>query len=551
MRTLLTALAHFARVAPAKPALVVSRKGVWTQFSFADLHEETERWARSWRNLCPTQGAVVFLILQHGIDMYPAFLGAMRAGLVPSFLPYPTPKQDTALYWRAHKALLARVQPACILSYAELLPALQDITADTSCTVLDIATVSLGASNAELPPAPDVANPKLTALLQHSSGTTIGATPYDRIISWLPLYHDMGLITAFLLPISLGATVISIDAFDWLTRPDMLFDEISRFRATLCWLPNFAFNHLVRTRDRDRSYDLSSMRAFIDCSEPCKPETAESFEQVFAGHGLRPNAVQVSYAMAEAVFAVTQTRFADKPRTLSVDRAAFTGRSEIVLVPRDTANALHFLSCGSPVEGAALRIVPKAGDRAWHRLSHGFAALGLGRKPPVDLVVGEIQIHGPFMFDGYFRNQAATEAAFDGAWFRTGDMGFVHQGELFVCGRLKEMLIVHGRNYYANDIEDVVNRVAGVKPGRVVALGVYDPVTATEEAVVMAETLLHGTDDAARNALSKAIRAQVFDELSLSLRRVEIADEGTLIKTTSGKLSREENIKRLGVGVFA
>jgi fatty-acyl-CoA synthase len=110
---------------------------------------------------------------------------------------------------------------------------------------------------------------------------------------------------------------------------------------------------------------------------------------------------------------------------------------------------------------------------------------------------------------------------------------------------------VHGRNYYANDIEDVVNRVAGVKPGRVVALGVYDPVTATEEAVVMAETLLHGTDDAARNALSKAIRAQVFDELSLSLRRVEIADEGTLIKTTSGKLSREENIKRLGVGVFA
>jgi acyl-CoA synthetase (AMP-forming)/AMP-acid ligase II len=126
MQTIFRALAHFAETTPAKPAIVVGRKGQWTQFSFADLQDETERWARTWRGQCDTPGSVVFLIAQHGMAMYPAFLGAMRAGLIPSFLPYPTPKQDPELYWRSHKTLFARVQPACILSYAELLPTLRD-----------------------------------------------------------------------------------------------------------------------------------------------------------------------------------------------------------------------------------------------------------------------------------------------------------------------------------------------------------------------------------------------------------------------------------------
>jgi acyl-CoA synthetase (AMP-forming)/AMP-acid ligase II len=572
MQTIFRALAHFAETTPAKPAIVVGRKGQWTQFSFADLQDETERWARTWRGQCDTPGSVVFLIAQHGMAMYPAFLGAMRAGLIPSFLPYPTPKQDPELYWRSHKTLFARVQPACILSYAELLPTLRDMMAETSCAILDIAFLSACRYAAELPVAPDESDPHSIALLQHSSGTTglkkgvalsyeqiraqivayaasIKGTADDRIVSWLPIYHDMGLITSFLLPITMGATIVSIDAFEWLARPDMFFDEIRRFAGTLAWLPNFAFNHLVRTRDRDRVYDLSTIRALIDCSEPCKPETVDLFEATFAEHGLRRGAIQSCYAMAEIVFGVTQSALGERPRAIDVDRAAFTLHGEIVLVGEGHKDKLRFLSCGKPIDGVSLRIAPKAKDGGWVKFSNGLAALGLSKKPPPELLVGEIQLFSSFLFNGYFRNKSANDAAFDGAWFRTGDMGFVYEGELYVCGRIKEMLIVHGRNYYANDIEDVVNRVDGIKPGRVVALGVYDPVTATEEAVIMAETVLPEGDK--RAALGQAIRTQVFNTLSLSLRRVEIASEGTLIKTTSGKISREENVKRLGNGVFA
>jgi acyl-CoA synthetase (AMP-forming)/AMP-acid ligase II len=157
--------------------------------------------------------------------------------------------------------------------------------------------------------------------------------------------------------------------------------------------------------------------------------------------------------------------------------------------------------------------------------------------------VGEIEVRCPFLFDGYFRNPAATAAAVTGGWLKTGDIGFLLDGELYVCGRAKEMLIVHGRNFYANDIEGLINTLAGIKPGRCVAVGVFDPVTGSEEAVVLAETVL--TEDADRCELEQAIRKRVFDVLNLTLRRVDLAAEGALVKTTSGKISRDENVRRL------
>jgi acyl-CoA synthetase (AMP-forming)/AMP-acid ligase II len=359
----------------------------------------------------------------------------------------------------------------------------------------------------------------------------------------------MGLIAAFLLPVTLGGLVVSLDAFEWLMRPDVLFREIERFRCTLCWLPNFAFNHLVRTRDREQTYDLSSMRAFINCSEPCKPETVQSFQKTFAPHGLTPGALQVCYGMAEMVFAVTHTTLGTSPLTIHVDRSLFTSRSEIRVVDSAHADRLSFLSCGRPIEGAELRIVPRETQSNRSKWARALESFGLANTPPGGPLVGEIQVSGKFLFNGYFRNNAANETAFDGRWFRSGDMGFLYDGELFVCGRVKEMLIVHGRNYYANDIEEIVNRVDGIKPGRVVAVGFYDPTTASEEAGIIAETTLPGQDD--RGALGQTIREHVLSALNLSLRRIEIASEGTLIKTTSGKISREENVKRLGVGVFS
>ncbi len=572
MRTILSSLYHHAALTPTKPAIILAKQSFWTQLGFADLRDETERWAGLWLNHCSTPGAVVILIVQHGIAQYPAFLGAMRAGLVPSFLPYPTAKQDPELYWKSHKALFERINPACILAYEDIVPWLHDIRPSDQCTILDIESFSGRSSIQALPRMPDELDPKHIAFLQHSSGTTglkkgvaltyeavrqqlascataLAITPSDKIISWLPIYHDMGLISAFMLPLSLGIPVVSLDAFDWLLQPDSLFDEIARFECTLCWMPNFAFNHLVRTRDPDKTYDLSSIRAFIDCSEPCKMETITLFENTFADHGLAENAIQTCYGMAEIVFAATHSTLGKRPRSLSIDRPRFNAKSEIVAVPESHLDKLTFTSCGPPIEGVSVRIVPPPHATHSARWTHLLASLGMTAWGTAYPAVGEIQVSGAFLFDGYFQNLSADKAAFDEKWFRSGDMGFMHDGELYVCGRIKEMLIVHGRNFYANDIEEIVNKVLGVKPGRVVALGLYDPTTASEEAMILAETIL--PDDGSWSKLGEAIRKQVFDSLSLSVRRVEIMAAGTLVKTTSGKISREENVKRLGQGVAA
>jgi acyl-CoA synthetase (AMP-forming)/AMP-acid ligase II len=565
MLTLLSALDHHARVTPDKPAMVVCRRGTFQQFSFADLHAETERWARIWLASGARQGAVVFIILQHCQEMFPAFLGAMRAGLIPSYMPFPTPKQDPKLYWQSHKELFARVAPACVLTYAELVDAIRGISDAGTCQVFDAAAAPRG-FDGPLPALAELDDPGSTALLQHSSGTTglkkgvaltwrqirdqlgayaqaIAATGEDRIVSWLPIYHDMGLITGLLLPVTIGAMVVCLDAFEWLTRPDMFFDAIAQFRGTLGWLPNFAFNHLVRTRDRDRHYDLSSLRLLINCSEPCKAETMDAFLAVFTRHGLQPLALQVCYGMAEVVFGLTQTPADRAPRVIAIDRAALSERSEAVLVEPESTGSQLFVSCGLPIKGAQLRIAAAPAVTGLARLARDLADRSLGNRRAPGMPVGEIEVRCPFLFDGYFRNPAATAAAVTGGWLKTGDIGFLLDGELYVCGRAKEMLIVHGRNFYANDIEGLINTLAGIKPGRCVAVGVFDPVTGSEEAVVLAETVL--TEDADRCELEQAIRKRVFDVLNLTLRRVDLAAEGALVKTTSGKISRDENVRRL------
>jgi acyl-CoA synthetase (AMP-forming)/AMP-acid ligase II len=532
---LLASLRRRAQLTPWKPALLVQAEGKVRQFSYADLWSESERWGRRWASSPVEPGQVVFIVLRHGWEAYAAFLGAMRAGLLPSFLPFPTPKQDPALYWASHRVLFERLKPGLLLTYeenaAELAAAAGRIPVRATERFLKRSEGELAAGD----PAPDA-----PAFLQHSSGTTglkkgvritwgqlarqvdsyaaaIGLGPEDKVASWLPLYHDMGLITGFLAPLSLGATVISLDPFEWVARPALLFETIETYRATLCWLPNFAFAHMVRTAEEGRAFDLSSMRAFIDCSEPCKAETFESFLARFSGDGVDPGRLQTCYAMAETVFAVTQSRLGEAPRVIAVDADRYDAAQEVVEADGRTLRERRLMSCGAPIDGVDVRIAADPGR------------------------AGEIEVRGGFVFDGYHANEAATAEAFAGEWYRSGDIGFIKDGELYVCGRRKEMLIVHGRNHYAGDVEEVLASTPGVKPGRAVVFAVFDEVTGSEEAVAMVETEDAGSD---AGALKRAVKKAVYDRLELTLRAVEILEPGRLVKTTSGKISREENRRR-------
>jgi len=543
--TLLDALDMHSKNRPHDVFLNVWAKGDRLSYTFEQFRDEAIRFASDFKKLNLPPGSVIFIVLPHRPELYFAFIGAMYAGYIPSMLPFPTPKQDSEIYWEAHKALFRRVRPGAILTYTANIEPLKHSLIDLPTIVVDVEEG--GASSQFMPNVERQAD--MIALLQHSSGTTglkkgvelrfrdiqaqaisyshaIALTERDVVVSWLPLYHDMGLLSSFLIPLSIGASIVSLDAFEWVSRPLILFDAIREHKGTLVWQPNFAFNHMARLRGASGRFDISTMRAFISCSEPCKVDTFDRFYNVFCGDGLDRTQLQTCYAMAETVFAVSQSRLTEAVRSIAVAGDALDRTGTIEIVGKDAVGARPFMSNGTPIAGLDVAILTEGKKDIWKAGKSSSST-------------GEILLRGKFVFEGYYKNPESNAGAFDDGWYCTGDIGFFNEGELFVCGRKKEILIVHGRNYYANDVEEVVSSVDGVKPGRAVAFSLYNDKTQSEEAIVMVESSV-AADDHAR--LKRAVKQAVFDRLELTLHSVNVVNVGWLHKTTSGKVSRKENV---------
>jgi len=486
-------------------------------------------------------GDIALIILEHGIDAHAAFVGAMLIGAAPGFMPSPNVKQDAVLYWRTHRDVFAHAKPRAILVYDTLLDAVRDAADGTGAAVVG-ASLADTVTPATLPPAPDAG---AVALLQHSSGTTglkkgvklsyqaisdqlaayrdalaLDKVAAPRIASWLPLYHDMGLLSSFLLPMWLGVPILSIDPFEWTRQPSLLFDAVEEHRATHTWVPNFALLHHVRSARGKRTWDLSSLVAIVCCSEPNKAEAFDAFVARFGDWGVTAATLQACYAMAETVFAVSQTPVGTPVRRLMLDRGALL--EGVVAAPAEGREDAVLLSNGPPIAGCEVRVLK----------DDGFAG---------ERVIGEVCITAPYLFSGYHNNPAATEKAFLGKWLRTGDLGFIDQGEVFIVGRLKDVIIVNGKNIFAHDVEAAVSRVPHVKPGRAVAFGHYAADAGSEQLVIVAERLDAAADDA---DVARLISHAVSEEVGVSCGDVRLVDQGWLVKTTSGKMSRAENVKK-------
>ncbi|MBE7218036.1 MAG: AMP-binding protein, partial [Caulobacteraceae bacterium] len=540
--TLVEHLNRHVRARAHKPFVVLYEGESFRVLTYGELHARSLAWAGRLRAAAVEPGRrVVAIVLPHALDIYPAFLGAMRAGFLPTLLAPPSPKKDPQLHWAAHRALFERIRPAAAVAWEGCADTLAEIAAETGTPL-----VTPGSPRA---PAEEDAQlaPGRAALLQHSSGTTglkkgvvlshahLGAhadmlaqrlkLDADSIVaSWLPLYHDMGLVTGFLMPLVLGASVVTVDPFAWAADPCSILRLADRHRATASWAPNFAFAHMARARDPAERFDLSSLRALVSSSEPCRPETMRAFMAAFADSGLAAGALGASYAMAETVFAVTQTPPGQPPRVLRVDPDSLERDGVVAPLAEGPARARAFLSCGAPLPGVRVRIEGVSGP---------------GR-------TGEILVRSRTLFAGYHAApELDAEALGPDGWLRTGDIGFLQDGELYVCGRSKELIIVHGRNLYAGDVEAVAGAVSGVKPGRAAALGVVDEETGGEECVLMVEAQEGALSSQAQAELARAVRERVEAALGLHVRRVLFAPAGALVKSTSGKMSRAENLRRL------
>lgn len=515
-------------------------------FSYEECVRRASAWTATFAALGVQRQDRVVIILQHSLDLYAAFFGAVLGDIVPAMFAFPSPKFDEREYFRTFGALIDNAAPALIVSYPELAPRIRaalggrDGVPPPVCTPADLADV-------HHVPAPSASSDDI-AFLQYSSGTTgtkkgvavthraalwqidtyaraILLNERDVIASWLPLYHDMGLVACCLLPFATGTPVVAMSPHDWVRAPMLLLHMIGRYQATLCWLPNFAYSFMAKNiMDRELEWmNLSSLRGVVNCSEPLMADSHRAFRARFEGRGLRPAALATSYAMAENTFAVTSGGFGEEVPEDVVDRDALA-RGLAVPVSPSGARATVLVSSGRPLPDTTVRI--RSRD---------------GRVLP-ERTVGEIAVSSPSLFSGYFGNAAATAAVLNDGVFRTGDLGYLADGHLYVTGRLKDLLIIAGRNVYPHDVEEAVNDAPGVIPGRVAAFGVQDAVRGTERLVVLAETAVDDVGE--RRRMRREIVAKVAGRIDAAPADVRLVPPRWLVKSTSGKMARDRNRER-------
>ncbi len=528
-------------------------------WSWGDLDEASAGVVSGLRDAGIAAGDVIHLLTGHGAFTAAAIVGALRMGVIVSVGHAPSPKLSAEVFSETFGELLQRTRPRAVVVPRDLEPLVRACAArhelgDASPRILSAESIvshvgSAAAAAATIASDLPTRSPGL-ALLQYSSGTTgarkgvmfddrailrqlahyaraIDLREDDRIVSWLPLYHDMGLVACFLLPLLSGTPLTLMSPFDWLAAPQLLFQAVTRDRGTLVWLPNFAFQLLAdRVGEAQlEGVDLTSLRAVINCSEPITLDSWQRFSDRFAFHGLSRVAFSTCYAMAENIFAVTQGGTREPVYVDFVQAESLRG--EGLALPADPAceDDAHILavpSSGRVIDGSRVRIVSRDDDR-----------MVLG-----DRHAGLIEITGDSLASGYYHNDQATQASFQGGWYRTGDIGYLAGDQLFVLGRTGDVIIVAGVNLFADDIEQTVSRVAGVKPGRVAAFGVQDEARGTERVVVLFEmTDADPTEDAQR-VLRRAIQQRLYDVLDVAGCEVIAVPAGAVRKTSSGKVAR-------------
>ena len=538
--------------------ILVSRSDAGpVELTGAELLRRSREMAQQLAAATPEQG-VVLLLLPHSLELFLLHIGLILEGRLPAILAWPTTRVDPRKY---HQNLVHQLRH---LPAAQLItvPALAE-TLDpglpyrvSPCSVpgqegqeprvaVELSPEAQDEKVTKRPYQPSLDTPADSLFLQFSGGTTgaqkcvVVTAPMlveqldrledhlafdpakDGVASWLPLYHDMGLIACLWFPLWTGAPSFQFSAGDWLLGPDLLFRALQDYQATFCWLPNFAFSYLAGAKERMTGpYALGHVRGFINCSEPVRQRSMSAFTAAFAGWGVRSDQPQACYAMAENVFAVTQTPLGAPPKTFPRGAVRQTA-ADVSALAFDLLDDVY-VSSGPALSGMDVRIRTREGTLAG------------------EAETGSIELRTVSMFCGYWGNEGfQTSALGEDGWYQAGDYGFFVEGELFVIGRTKDIIIVGGQNIFPEDIEALAGSVEGVYPGRVVAFGVEDAEQGTEVLCVIAE--LRGEYDKKRaSALALQIRALVISAVGVAPRYVWVKPERWIVKSTAGKISRKE-----------
>jgi acyl-CoA synthetase (AMP-forming)/AMP-acid ligase II len=548
METFTSAIMRHFTETPGKVALTLLHSGEDDlPITYRQLVTRSASFSAALERAGVQPGEVVILIQEHGLDLVNAYFGVILHGAIPSIMPFLTEKLLPERYRSGLTSLISITRPTAIITYAEF-----ESEVRSALTEGDSVRAVIVAEDISQDAAVDLAGlgglqrlAEDVVLLQHSSGTTglqkgvalshqavfhqlesyklaLHIQDNDVIVSWLPLYHDMGLIAGFLMPILCGIPLVLMSPFDWVRAPYRLMQAVSKYRGTLSWLPNFAYNFCAqKVRDRHlEGVDLSSWRAVINCSEPMRWESQQAFLARFAPYGFEEQALATCYAMAENVFAVTQGGLDGPVIFDDIDRETFQVQRQAVPAVEGRPS-LRMLSAGKPIRNVDVRVLNEKGEELPERQ------------------VGELALQSDCMLTGYFHREDATDKAFINGWFLTGDYGYMAGGQVYVSGRKKDLIIVGGKNIYPQDIEELVMEVPGVHPGRVVAFGIFNEEAGTEDVAVVAEVDVDDPEE--RGRIAEQVRQTVARGSAVVLRHVHLVDSHWLVKTSSGKIARSAN----------
>jgi 1-acyl-sn-glycerol-3-phosphate acyltransferase len=513
-----------------------------SELSYQDLWLGAARaaaglWERSVR-----PGDRVALMLPTGESYFFSFFGVLLAGAVPVPIYPPTRPSQLEEHLRRHGRILQNAGVGVLITFQE---------ARRVARLLKTQVPSLEhiVDWSELDQAPDIP-PSVTkrsddiAFLQYTSGSTgdpkgvilthlnllaniramgeaVKVTPEDRFVSWLPLYHDMGLIGAWLGSLYFGIPLVVMSPLRFLAQPSRWLWAIHRHRGTLSASPNFGYE-LCLTKVAEEEIDgldLSSWRFAFNGAEPVTASTLLGFNRRFGRYGLKPGSLAPVYGLAEAAVGLAFPPPLRGPVIDRVDRTRLMHNGEAVTASEDDAHPLNIVSCGRPLPGYRVQVVDEA------------------NRPVPERKEGRLEFQGPSATRGYFNNPEASARLFRDAWLDTGDRAYLADGEIYITGRIKEMIIRGGRNIYPYELEQALGEIPGIRKGCVAVFSSSDAKTGSERLVVVAES--RETDEQHREGLRQAIRERSVDLLGLPPDELLLASPHTVLKTSSGKLRRE------------
>ena len=522
--------------------LLLEGDGRKRPITYADLWNGASGVAAALADRGVKPGETVALMLRTEESFFRTFFGVLLAGAIPVPIYPPVRADRIEEYVSRQTGILASAGARLLVTFKEV-ERVGSLLGGRAPDLQDVIAVNRLTSDISSARAVHVASTGEAALIQYTSGSTgnpkgvllthanllanlralghaLAIRRDDVVVSWLPLYHDMGLIGAWLGALYFAAPLAVMSPLVFLSRPSRWLRAIHAHGGTISPAPNFAYDIAVRKipDSEIQGLDLSSWRLALNGSEAVSPETIQMFTERFAPYGFRAEAMSPVYGLAESSVGLTVPLLGRRPRVDHVLREPFERHREIQPAPPDAPRPLRFVSCGRPITDHDIRIVDEAGQTRGER------------------VEGRVQFRGPSVTSGYYRNPDATAAAFVGEWMDSGDFGYRADGELFITGRRKDLIIRGGRNFTPQEVEELVGTVPGVRQGCVAAFGVADPAVGTERLVVVAEA--RDQDVSRHRLLRRDVVARTIDAIGVPPDEVLIVPPGRVLKTSSGKIRR-------------